>query len=182
MAWFCKCDCGQMCKTTAKRLKNGMTKSCGCLKNEARIRNGKANETHGMKKTPEYRSWRGMKNRCFNKKYSHYQDYGARGITVFPEWIDSFEKFFAYMGLKPSPELTIERLNVNGNYEPGNVKWGTIEEQNNNRRDNRLLTAFGETMTISRWTKKMGLPRTRVYARLKLGWSIEAALTTPLLR
>jgi hypothetical protein len=135
------------------------------------------NATHGMYGTPEYEAWACMKSRCFNKNNNNYQRYGARGITVCQEWVNSFEAFFAYIGRRPSKNHSLERLKNDGNYEPGNVKWGTKEEQDNNRRTNNLLTAFGETMTVARWERRKGLPKGIVWQRLQRGWTAEDALT-----
>lgn len=179
LLWLCQCDCGNTCEVNANHLAGRGAKSCGCLNRESSAKTGKNNATHGMKRTPEYRSWIAMKTRCLNKHAGNYQDYGGRGISIFPEWIVSFEAFFAHMGPKPSQDMSIERIDVNGNYEPGNVKWGTLEEQNNNRRDNRRMTAFGETMTISQWARRFGLKSHIIYQRLNRGWSIEQTLKTP---
>jgi len=95
-------------------------------------------KTHGMCKTPEYLTWQHMKSRCYNPKATQYSDYGGRGITVCAEWRDDFEAFFAEVGLRPSPEYSLDRKEVNGNYAIGNVRWATAEEQANNRRNKRL--------------------------------------------
>lgn len=91
-------------------------------------------ESHGMRHSPEYQSWRHMKHRCNNPANPHYQNWGGRGITVFPEWVNSFSAFYAYVGPKPGPDYSIDRIDNNGNYEPGNVKWSTPLEQANNTR------------------------------------------------
>lgn len=141
----------------------------------------KAHITHGHsrvgKKTPEYNSWRGMIWRC-NPKSDRFADYGGRGIKVCERW-RKFNNFLADMGPKPSPSHQIERRENNGDYEPSNCYWATPTEQGNNKRNNRLVT-FGErTMSIQQWEKHLGFPRSLLRGRLRLGWSVEKAITTP---
>jgi len=127
-AFECLCDCGNLTKTTSKRLRNGNTKTCGCLYKTNAVK-------HRLIKTPEYYSWVNMKTRCLNKKCSRYKDYGGRGIKICNEWIESFEQFYADMGPKPEPKnmYSIDRINNDGDYEPSNCKWSTVLEQANNK-------------------------------------------------
>jgi hypothetical protein len=135
--WLCRCECGSTARVPTSNLKNGNSTSCGCAVPE---KCSKANTRHGMCKkrtsveTPEYRCWRKMRERCCNPLDKSYADYGGRGIRVCAEWMDSFEAFFAHIGPKPSPAHSIDRINVNGNYEPGNVRWATAIEQAANKR------------------------------------------------
>jgi hypothetical protein len=135
--WKCLCDCG--CETIADTytLKHGGKKSCGCLKKEVMKKAIKASTTHGMTGTPEYNSYFGMKERCFNQNSPDYSRYGGRGITVCERWLrkDGFTNFLLDVGLKPSPEMSIHRVNNDGNYEPTNCIWATPKEQGTNRRD-----------------------------------------------
>lgn len=128
--WNCLCDCGKLTTVRSTHLKRGTIKSCGCLRNETSKR---INTTHGKSKTAEYEVWGGMIKRCRNEKSTGYPDYGGRGITVCDRWND-FENFLEDMGLRPSPFHSIERKDVNGNYEPENCKWATKTEQSRNTR------------------------------------------------
>lgn len=136
--WNCRCDCGQEKIIYANNLKKGDSKSCGCLQKEiVSIKN----TTHGMTETPMYDVWQSMKWRCVNPENHNYKHYGGRGITVCERWLHSFENFFADMGLRPSPELSIDRIDNNGNYELSNCRWATKGEQNSNtRRNNKVAT------------------------------------------
>lgn len=133
--WNCLCDCGNNFTTMGKSLRNGFTKSCGCLNTETRILMCKSRATHGRsKKCSEYSAWLGMKARCYNPKNIKFKHYGGRGIEVCSSWMESFSNFIKDVGNKPSKFHSLDRKKVDGNYEPGNVRWATPKEQSNNRR------------------------------------------------
>lgn len=137
--WLCRCDCGETVSVYAHSLRRGFTRSCGCLRREAareiiEINRGlEPNLIHGMTESPEYRSWCHMKQRCLNPNSIRYERWGGRGIKICPQWLNSFETFYADVGERPSPIHSIDRINNDGNYEPGNVRWATHKEQRNNR-------------------------------------------------
>jgi hypothetical protein len=124
----------------------------------------------------EYDAWMLMKSRCSNPKNPKYIAYGARGITVSTEWINDFDLFFRDMGVKPTSKHSLERIDVNKGYTKGNCKWGTAEEQANNKRTSVKITYNGETLTVAQWQRKLNNPR--IKHRLYAGWSVLAAFTT----
>lgn len=173
----CKCDCGNEKVVLSQSLINGSTKSCGCYYTETRKT---AYRKHGMWKERIYNCWLNMKHRCYYKNSKCYKDYGGRGIEVCDEWKNSFENFRDWaLSNGYSDNLTLDRIDVNGNYCPENCRWATRKEQQLNRRTNVLYTLNGVTMTESQWSEKLGGNDTLVCSRLKRGWTIEEALTIP---
>lgn len=175
LRWQCRCDCGNTVSANGKLLVNGHTQSCGCLFAELR---SQGNTTHGMAGTPTYRTWQHMIERCTDPKDRGFANYGGRGITVCDRWLESFENFLADMGEKP-PGLSIERSKNDEGYEPGNCKWATAAEQSRNKRTNRPLTFAGRTQLLTDWANEVRLPVPTLHWRIERGWTIEAALTTP---
>jgi len=171
--WLCRCDCGKEKVIYSGHLKNGATKSCGCLHKEII-------STHKQTKTKEYRAWATIKRKCLNSKDKRYPDYGGRGITVCDRWLNSFENFIEDMGMKPTPIHSIDRINNNGNYEPSNCRWATPKEQARNTRFNRTIEYKGDTMCISEIAEKYGMSHLTLRSRLSSGWSVERALSTPI--
>lgn len=173
--WTCRCDCGNTVVVPGHHLRNGNTRSCGCLKSDltsAMMRKRKT--THGKSKTGAYNTWFLMISRCMDPENHKYPIYGARGITVCERWM-KFENFYEDMGDK-SRGLTIERIDNMGNYEKDNCKWGTPKEQANNTRRNRRLTFQGETLTLTDWAKRLGINPSSLYERLTK-YSPEVALS-----
>lgn len=177
-AWKCKCQCGSVTRVRSNSLRSGKTKSCGCLHIE--VSHDLATErftTHGKYDTPVYRTWLAMKGRCLRSTHTAYPDYGGRGIGICDRWKESFENFHADMGDPPGPGYSIERNDVNGNYEPGNCKWATVREQRRNTRSTVRLTYNGVTKSLAEWAEETGLHRTTIATRLrKLKWSVARAL------
>lgn len=179
-----ECDCGRKKTVRLTAMVQGKTVSCSCWKGEkASERLKVANTTHGLSKHPLYSQYNGMISRCTYDSTIGWDNYGGRGIDVCDQWRGSFQAFYDWaMATGWEPGLTIDRENVNGHYCPENCKWATCKEQANNRRGNRLLTAFGETKTTMQWSED---PRCKtnyiaILNRLdKLGWDVERAITTP---
>jgi hypothetical protein len=171
--WICRCDCGAGTTVDARNLRSGSTLSCGCHRRAI----GERTLTHGRTNTPEFRAWTQMLYRCLNVRCAHYRHYGGRGITVCARWMASFENFLADVGERPSADYSLDRKDNDGPYAPGNVRWATPTQQANNRRVNHRLTYDGKTMTISEWAAHIGISRESLRGRLKLGWSVEEAVT-----
>lgn len=159
--WTCACDCGNTTVVSGHCLRRGQTKSCGCIKSaKTAIRNTK----HSMADTPEYDAWCKAKRRCFNPKDNRYSNYGARGITMCPEWVASFDSFFRHIGPRPAG-AHLDRINNDGNYEPGNVRWATRTASMRNRQDTILVTHDGETLTLKEWSERTGIPYPTLFGR-----------------
>ena len=176
--WLCKCDCGTEKNVSQSLLTKGLSTSCGCYRKEYL---SKLNTTHNGSNTRLYAIWNKIKDRCYKQKSKDYKNYGARGIIVCNEWLNSFESFRDWALQNNYKEnLTIERKNVNGSYEPDNCTWITIQEQQQNKRPpiskfiNKRLSK-----SIKELAKENNLSHTLVYKRLATGWSLEKALNTP---
>ena len=175
--WLCRCVCGKEVAIAGSNLKSGSTKSCGCYKRKCDKKLSDDMTTHGHTASPEYRIWTSLKQRCTNPKSMGYPDYGGRGIAVCERWMESFEAFYQDMGPRPSDLHSIDRKDVNGNYEPGNCRWATNEEQHSNRRNNVFIEYDGRRQTVAQWARESGLHPSTVRHRLKAGWPMERALT-----
>ena len=179
--WLCKCDCGVEKVVLGLNIKRGKTSSCGCMQREGMV----AKKTvHGQTYSRLYNIWCHIKYRCFNPKAKNYHNYGGRGITMCEEWRNDFQAFYDWsMQNGYSDDLSIDRNDNDGNYEPSNCRWATTKEQGNNRRTNRSVTYNGETHTITEWNDMFGFPRGLLYDRIVArNWDIEKAFVTPVRR
>jgi len=173
----CRCTCGREIQTRSHELVNGSRKSCGCF---ARQRLGNHNRTHGLSRTPEYRAWLHLRRRCFAPSDIDYRYYGGRGISVHPPWRVDFTAFLAHVGPRPPPGHTIDRIDNEKDYEPGNVRWADSQTQARNRRDRHLIEFRGRTATLIEWATETGLDLKMLSLRIgRYGWPIERALTEP---
>lgn len=174
-AYFeCLCDCGNKKIVRGVDLKRGSVKSCGCLRDNFVPKN----KTHGMSKTRLFRIWAGMRQRCENPNNQKYNIYGGRGIKVCQEW----QEFIPFMewaydnGYKDN--LTIDRVDSNGNYEPSNCRWSSLKKQANNTRSTIFLTYNGETKPASEWSEITGIPQNTITARKRKGWDDKRNIET----
>lgn len=172
--WHCACDCGVTKDIQLGALRSGHSRSCGCL---AKDKTRAAMSTHGATKTAEYKVWRGIVDRCNYPTHNAYRNYGGRGVT---NKFGTFEQFFAELGARPSPKFTVERIDNNGHYEPGNVRWATRKEQAANTRRAIILEIGGVSRPLTEWAEISGVSAGTLHARLKRGWCASDALTKPL--
>ena len=178
--WNCICDCGNTKTVQGTKLVHGTTKSCGCLKSDVTKARNKASADGRYRHPRIYNIYYGMKTRCYNKDDAGFLRYGARGITVCSEWLNDFFSFQSWAlenGYRD--DLTIDRIDNNGNYEPNNCRWADVETQTNNRGCTLKLTMNGETLSATQWARRLGMGRGTLYSRLNNGWSVEDALTIP---
>ena len=179
--WLCRCECGNEIVAKGINLKNNHTKSCGCLKNDWAKRTGKHYQKYSISShgNPFYDSWRGIMRRIKANTGNTYKSYKKRGITVCDRW-KNFENFLEDMSPTYFKGAQIDRINNDGNYEPGNCRWATRKEQMNNTRHNVKLTFQGKTKNIIQWAEEIGLSAKIIQARIKrYHWSVEKTLTTP---
>ena len=177
----CVCDCGKKTIVAASALKRSSVKSCGCYQRKMASEAAKiSSRKHGYRNTRLYREWQSMKGRCYYPSVNGYERYGGRGIIVCSEWKNNFVAFKDWAelhGYKDS--LTIDRIDVNGNYEPSNCRWVTKEIQNKNTRRNINITYKGETHNVREWSSILNININTLYDRLRRGWSGEKTLSTP---
>lgn len=166
--WLCRCDCGAEGHVHTGSLTAGQSLSCGCLHRDA------VSKQRGRHETREYRAWAGMMARCFNPSSNRFDRYAGRGITVCESW-RTLDGFIADMGLCPGDGHSIERIDNNGNYEPGNCRWATSKEQARNRRTTLYLTYQGMTKSLAEWAEVLGIPYKTTWRRLKRGMTVEQA-------
>lgn len=177
--WHCRCDCGSEIVVGGALLRRGGAVSCGCLKKERARVLAESHITHGQSKSRMYNIWFNMKCRCHKETAPDYSRYGGRGIMVCDEWRDGFQAFYDWaMANGYQENLSIDRIDSNGNYCPENCRWVDSKVQNNNTRRNHYITYNGETLTIAQWSERCGISKNTLHSRLiKYGWSVERALT-----
>ena len=173
-----QCDCGAQKEAAASNVRAGSVRSCGCMRREVSkvaVRHG---HTVNATNSPEYRCWQSMMNRCRNINLKCYPRYGGRGITVCERW-QTFENFLVDMGSRPSTSHSVERANVNGNYEPDNCRWATSKEQAANRCDTVMIEHGGRSMILADWAREFGMAPGTIRRRMLRGATFEQATTTP---
>lgn len=181
--WVCMCACGATVKIRAASLKNGHSKSCGCLHKEKSSRQlWKHGASSPGRRSPEYGVWASMNSRCADPSNARFERYGGRGITVCERWRHDYAAFLADMGPRPSKGHSIDRIDNDGIYEPGNVRWATAAQQMRNTSRSANVTAFGETMCITDWSGRFGVCDETIRNRLKSGVNPEQAVTEPVRR
>lgn len=178
----CRCDCGTLISARLANLRSGHTQSCGCLMRERTVA---ANRTHGLtvgrQIAREFVVWAGIIDRCENPRSHVFQHYGGRGIRMCERWRLSAATFLSDMGRCPSSHHSLDRIDNEGDYSPGNCRWTDKLTQANNTRANRLLTHDGRTRTLAQWARDCRLPYKVLHARLnRYGWSVARALNEPL--
>lgn len=174
--WLCRCDCGNEKTVMGASLKRGRTRSCGCLQKElwhSRI------TKHGKHDSRLYHIWLGILTRCYTKNHHSYKHYGERGVAICDQWRNDFQAFYEWaMANGYNDELSIDRVDVNGDYSPHNCRWVSQTVQANNKRNNHYITHNGETKSMAEWAREYGTPYSVLCGRIcKLKWSVEEALT-----
>lgn len=183
-AFLCRCACGNVVAVQRKKLRSGHTKSCGCLQRQRAKENSAKGHligtTHGLSRTHEWNAWMQMRSRVTYGSGKSAERYVGRGIEVHPEWDRSFEAFLQDVGPAPSRRHTIDRIDNDGNYVPGNVRWATRQAQNRNKSDNIIIVLNGKQMTLAEAVEKSPIPYTTAWHRIRrAGWAPERALTQP---
>ena len=175
--WECVCECGNTVVVYGMNLRKGLSKSCGCYRRE---RAAECNTDHGGTGTRLFNIWQSMNERCYNPNCKSYANYGGRGIEVWGHWRRSFQKFqFWAINNGYQDGLTIDRVDNDGPYAPWNCRWATFREQQNNRRNNRIIEYGGERMTLTEWAIHLHMKPKTLHQRFRCGWTVERALTEP---
>lgn len=173
--WVCRCDCGNETTAETRHLRNGKVKSCGCY---ARSRVGPDHPKfkHGGRRTPEHLAWMAARNRCQAQPGEcGFERYAGRGISMGQRWRDSFENFLADMGPRP-PGMSLDRIDNDGNYEPGNCRWATRAVQGRNKSTNRIIEIDGVNLTLVEWSTISGTKRQVISGRIARGWPTKEAV------
>lgn len=178
--WLCRCDCGNVVEVYGSSLNRGMTKSCGCLTKDLLTERNKSSQKHGLSRSRIYRIYFGMINRCYYPKTNRYQLYGGRGIKVCDEWLNSFEAFRDWSFANGyAPELSLDRINSDGNYSPSNCRWVTHKEQVLNRKCMKFYSYNGKTLCLKDWARDTGISYSALYQRIRKGMTFEEAIQKP---
>lgn len=180
--WVCQCDCGRQKEIFSTNLTGGLTASCNCARTEQHrarlLRHGDTARVNGtVRHTKEFQAWYGAKYRCFNPRDGGYKRYGGRGITMCEEWRNDYAAFLRDMGRAPTKKHSLDRIDVNGPYAPGNCRWATDSEQQNNRRSNRYLSYAGRVVTLAQLAAETGVKASTLISRLDRGWSVDEAVS-----
>lgn len=179
--WYCKCTCGNYVKIFSGNLKcKRENVSCGCyLKEWVVATKTKHGHSAKGKVSAEYGIYNNIIDRCMNPRNDAYKNYGGRGITIWSEWVgeNGFISFYNHVGKRPSPQHSLDRIDNNKGYEPGNVHWATLKEQARNMRKNRLITFNNKTQCVAAWAEETGIKEGTIHRRLNAGWPIEKALS-----
>ena len=189
--WECVCDCGNHTIVGYSNLVNGITKSCGCYDIECKLQRNKDRRKSATSEEfrcyqfisdhPLYGIWSSMVTRCYNPNRKQYDNYGGRGIRVCDRWLgeNGFENFVHDMGERPSPEHSIDRIDVNGNYEPSNCRWATIKEQSRNKRTTKYVYLNGDEIPLAELCEILGLNYYSVNAKLSRGFDLDYIVHNP---
>lgn len=180
--WYCLCTCGALVERTAYRLNYAAHVSCGCMRQEL------ARKTflkHGLSQTSEYKIWQRVVLCCRSEEFRDYCRYGGRGVDVCSRWVDGeaeksgFECFYQDMGPRPSKKHSIDRIDNDGDYEPGNCRWATPKQQMRNRGVTKYLTVRGVRKSLADWADDLGVKYDALYARVRRGWDHEMIVDVP---
>ena len=170
--WLCKCDCGKEKVVSGNSLTLGRSLSCGCYSRELNSQNHQL--TKDKSRTKIYHCWSNMKKRCYNPKSAMYSRYGARGITVCEEWLNDFNAFYEWaISNGHKDNLSIDRIDLNGNYEPSNCRWATKYEQANNKSINHFIEYKGEKMSLAEWSRKLNVNYDFLKHKVARGYTLE---------
>lgn len=179
--WVAECKCGNVIRMRESCRRQN--KSCGCFRKSGLVDWNSKTKTHGESKSFLYVKWKGIKNRCFNKNCKEYRLYGGRGISVFSGWIDDFVAFRDYMnkslGNKPVGRYSLDRIDNDKGYEPGNLRWADHKTQTRNRSMVPMFEAFGAKRSVAEWSEITGIKAETIRARIKNGWAIDIAVSHP---
>jgi len=175
--WLCRCSCGEWRVKSYASLQHPKVRSCGCIKAVANPRTTHGEARHiGTGRSPEYNAYKSAKGRCNSPSTRAFHNYGGRGIEFR---FESYPQFLEHLGRKPSPQHSLERIDVNGHYELGNVKWATLSEQKRNQRRNRNLTALGKTQCLKDWSLESHITESALLKRIRNNWCEECTVTIP---